>query len=252
VVCISVFFERWAAMRLGSSVVLMLCHRYGYGRSDALRLAGLLSAASYLATLPAGLAVDRVLGSRRALGAGMALLALGYAVLTQTTPVAIWLSIALLVCGHALFKPSTQAVLARLYEANDARLDAAQIMFYLAVNAGCTVGAVSAGLLMRAQDWRAQFAVASVVMFIGHSLLSLGRNTLLLRPTAWLFACMTLLVIGELLVAPLGLALILRLAPPRFVGAVVGGWYISGALGYWLAGQIGAAWLSWLNGHTAG
>ena len=59
----------------------------------------------------------------------------------------------------------------------------------------------------------------------------------------WLIACMTLLVIGELLVAPLGLSLLLRLAPPRFVGVVVGAWYVAGALGCWLAGEIGAVWV---------
>ncbi len=60
---------------------------------------------------------------------------------------------------------------------------------------------------------------------------------------AWLIACMTLLAIGELLVAPLGLSMVLRLAPPRLVGVVVGAWYVSGALGFWLAGEIGAMWV---------
>ena len=60
---------------------------------------------------------------------------------------------------------------------------------------------------------------------------------------AWLVACMTLLVIGELLVAPLGLSMVLRLAPARYVGVVVGAWYVAGALGYWLAGEIGAEWM---------
>jgi POT family proton-dependent oligopeptide transporter len=57
---------------------------------------------------------------------------------------------------------------------------------------------------------------------------------------AWLIACMTLLVAGELLVAPLGLSMMLRLTPPRFVGVVVGAWYVSKALGFWLAGELGA------------
>ena len=49
-----------------------------------------------------------------------------------------------------------------------------------------------------------------------------------------------MIVIRELPVAPLGLSLLLRLAPPRFVGVVVGVWYVAGALGCWLAGEIGA------------
>ena len=59
----------------------------------------------------------------------------------------------------------------------------------------------------------------------------------------WLLACMTLLVVGELLIAPLGLSLVLRLAPPRFVGVVVGMWYVAGAIGCWLAGELGALWM---------
>ena len=62
---------------------------------------------------------------------------------------------------------------------------------------------------------------------------------------SWLIACLTLLVVGELLIGPLALALVLRMAPARFVGVVVGGWYVAGALGYWLAGEIGALWIKW-------
>jgi len=371
VICMAVFFERWAAAILSSSMVFMLCERYGYDRSAALRLAGLINAASYLGTLPGGLAVDRVLGSRRALHAGMAFLALGYAVLIQATSATIWLSSGLLVLGHALFKPSTQAILVRLY-AHDVRLDAAQTAFYLTVNAGITVGALVAGFLMRFHNWRIPFAVATAALLAGRIVLAFGRDLLQPRPLgragampevtalvapsasqrvqiiglltlammlytvgfgqvegslllwaqdrtdrsllgfeipaawfvglpaflvlvlapvqlmllpriqrrmdtrrlivwglvalalafavlvppslwsaghrvsmAWLLASMVLLVVGELLVAPLGLSMLLRLTPPRLVGVVVGAWYGSGALGYWMAGEMGSVWLRW-------
>src|SRR5262249_44704488 len=149
VVCMAVFCERWAAAILGSSVVLMLCERYGYARADALRMAGLINAASYLATLPGGLAVDRWLSSHQTFGAGLALLALGYGVLTLSAPSALFAALFLLALGHALFKPSTQTLITRLYAQNDAGLDGAQISLYLAGNAGSTVGAGLTGLFMR-------------------------------------------------------------------------------------------------------
>ena len=366
-VCLAVFCERCAAYILGASMILLLGARYGYTTGDALRLAALVNAVNYLGTLPGGLAVDRVLDARRALGVGMALLALGYAALTLSAPGALWLSLLLLALGHALFKPSTQAVIVRLYAPDDARLDAAQVAFYLAVNAGAALGAGIAGLLVRGRDWRASFAVAAAVMLAGRIVLALGRHTLQLRPLghavsstnlpisvslsfwrrarimaaltlammlytvgsgqtegslflwaqdrtdrvllsfeipaawfvglpallvlilapvqlallpwlqrrvdtlrlvawgliavvlafvvmipptlwsgghrvsmAWLIVCMTLLVVGELLVAPLGLSMMLRLTPPRFVGVVAGAWYVSKALGFWLAGELGA------------
>ena len=366
-VCLAVFCERCAAYILGASMILLLGARYGYTTGDALRLAALVNAVNYLGTLPGGLAIDRVLDARRALGAGMALLAFGYAALTLSAPGALWLSLLLLALGHALFKPSTQAVIVRLYAPDDARLDAAQVAFYLAVNAGAALGAGIAGLLARGQDWRASFAVAGAVMLAGRVMLALRRHTLQLRPLAqavsptslpisvslsslrrakimaaltlammlytvgfgqaegslflwaqdrtdrvllgfeipaawfvglpallvlilapvqlallpwlqrqvdtrrlvawglvavvlafvvllppmlwsgghrvsmaWLITCMTLLVAGELLVAPLGLSMMLRLTPPRFIGVVAGAWYVSKALGFWLAGELGA------------
>lgn len=366
--CLAVVCERWAALILASSVVLMLCARYGYTRSDALRLAGLFNAASYLTSLPGGLAVDRVLGSRRSLGLGMLLLTLGYATLALPGRDALWLALALLVLGHSLFKPSTQTVMVRLYEPHDRRLDAAQIACYLAANVGGAAGALCAGLM--AAD-ASLFLLATAILLAGLLLVILGKNWLVLRPKRqvsvgavgtvphpmsplrraktivaltlammmyaasfgqvegslllwaqdrtdrvlvgwtvpaawfvglpallvlllaplqlallprlqhrlttphlvgmglvatvlgfavlippallfadqrvsmlWLLACMTLLVVGELLIAPLGLSLLLRLAPPRFVGVVVGMWYVAGSIGCWLAGELGALWMN--------
>ncbi len=61
----------------------------------------------------------------------------------------------------------------------------------------------------------------------------------------WLAASLSLFVLAELLVAPLGLALLQRSAPPRFIGLVTGLWYGAGALGYLVGGEIGALWSSW-------
>ena len=368
--CLAVLCERWSAAILSSSVVWMLCQRYGYGRSDALRLVGLFNAASYFLTLPGGLALDRLLGARQALGLAMLLLTAGYAVLTRSHPAALWLSVSLLLVGHALFKPSTQAVMVLLYDRYDPRFEAAQILCYLGVNVAASAGAVCAGVILRRHDFPAAFSVAALVLFVGSVLVAWGNQTLRLRqkvaassaenapasvamslsrrikiisaltlamvlftigfgqvegglflfaqdrtdrflfgfeiPTAWfvglpsllvvvlapiqlvllprirhsvstpklvilglvsvalafailippalyaeghrvsmlwLLACMTLLVIGELLIAPLSLSLLLRLTPPRAVGAVMGVWYVAGAVGCWLAGEIGALWM---------
>lgn len=367
---LAVLCERFAASILSSSVVLMLCQRYGYGRSDALRLVGLYNAASYFLTLPGGLALDRLLGARRALGTGLLLLTCGYAALTLSHPAALWLSVSLLLVGHALFKPSTQAVMVLLYDRYDPRFESAQIVCYLGINAAASAGAVSAGLLVRGYDFRATYSLAAAVLLIGAALVFWGKHALCLRqsiPTSsaerasvpitmstarriklisaltlammlftvgfgqvegglflfaqdrtdrllfgfeipsawfvglpsllvlilaplqlvllprirhavstpklvslglfsvalafailippalyaeghrvsmlWLLSCMTLLVIGELLITPLSLSLLLRLTPPRAVGAVMGVWFVAGAVGCWLAGEIGALWM---------
>ena len=369
--CLVVICERWAASILSSLVVLMLGERYGFSRGDSLRLAGLYSAASYFLTLPGGLVLDRLLGAKRALGLGMGLLLLGYAALSQPAAAALRLPVPLLLLGHALFKPSIQAALVFLYERNDPRLDAAQIICYLVVNAAVSAGAVCAGLLVRGHSFSAAFFLAAGFILIGFLVVSFGHNAFRLRPkisapvssTApapivmsarkrakiiaeltlammlftvgfgqvegalflwaqdrtdrilfgfeipaawfvglpsflvlllapvqlallprirqrwstpqlialglvavslafalmippallspghrvsmlWLLSCMTLLVVGELLIGPLGLSLLVRLAPPRFVGVVMGIWYVAGAVGCWLAGEVGAVWMN--------
>lgn len=363
--CLAVLCERWAAAILSSSLVFMLCQNYGHSRGEALRLCGLYNAASYFLTLPGGFAIDRILGARRSLSAGMVLLTCGYAALT--IPSALWLSAPLLLLGHALFKPSSQVVMALLYERHDRRLDGAQIAVYLVINVAVTAGSVCAGLLARSHDFRAAFTLAAAVLLLGTLAVFLGKSVLRLRPKQlspsmsapmppltlssrqrvqriaaltlamllfavgfgqvegslllwardrtdrfllgfeipaawfvglpallvlllapaqlallprlqqttttprlvawglvavalafavllppalllpgqrvsmlWLLAAMTLLVTGELLISPLGLSLLLRLAPPRFVGVVLGVWYVAGALGCWLAGELGA------------
>ena len=369
--CLVVICERWAASILSSLVVLMLGERYGFSRGDSLRLAGLYSAASYFLTLPGGLVLDRLLGAKRALGLGMGLLLLGYAALSQSPAAALWLPVPLLLLGHALFKPSIQAALVFLYERNDPRLDAAQIICYLVVNAAVSAGAVCAGLLVRGHSFSAAFSLAAGFMLIGFLVVSFGQNAFRLRPKTsapfssaapahivmsaqkrakiiaaltlammlftvgfgqvegslflwaqdrtdrilfglqipsawfvglpsflvlllapvqlallprirqrwstpqlialglvavalafavlippallspghrvsmlWLLSCMTLLVVGELLIGPLGLSLLVQIAPPRFVGVVMGIWYVAGAVGCWLAGEVGAVWMN--------
>ncbi len=369
--CLAVLCERCAAFMLASSLVLMLCERYGYPRDEALRTAGLITAAGYLGSLPGGLVADRLLGPRRALTGSLALLMVGYALLMLPSLLALWSSVAVLVLGNSLFKPSAQAVLGRLYTATDPRLDRAQVWLHLMINIGALIGAVVAGLATQRWGWTGCFAVTASVVCIGRVCLSVGRrdvpvskqtdapspiNTptddlstwqrvktiaaltlamllfnmalgqvegtllvwtgqhvertllgftvppswfvglpallvlviapaqlallpglqrrfgvfrliavgllatslafLVLFPAVlwsktqlvsmgWLVACHTLLVIGETLVGPLGLAQVLRLASPRLVGAVIGVWFISGAVGYCLAGEIGALWVRW-------
>ena len=86
--------------------------------------------------------------------------------------------------------------------------------------------------------WGLVAVVLAFAVLLPPALLHPGQRVSML----WLLTSMTLLVTGELLVSPLGLSLLLRLAPPRFIGVVLGVWYVAGALGCWLAGEIGAAW----------
>jgi POT family proton-dependent oligopeptide transporter len=55
----------------------------------------------------------------------------------------------------------------------------------------------------------------------------------------WLLATYLLQVVGELALSPVGLSTVTTLAPPRFIGQMMGVWFMSISLGNLVAGLIG-------------
>lgn len=58
----------------------------------------------------------------------------------------------------------------------------------------------------------------------------------------WLFAYFTVITIGELYVSPIGLSLVSKIAPPRFVSAMMGLWLGTSFAGNFIAGWLGSFW----------
>ena len=62
---------------------------------------------------------------------------------------------------------------------------------------------------------------------------------------AWLVGCYLLLSLAEVLLAPLGVSLLTRLAPKHKAAQAVGLWFAGSALGNGLAGALGLCWDRW-------
>jgi POT family proton-dependent oligopeptide transporter len=73
-----------------------------------------------------------------------------------------------------------------------------------------------------------------LVMYVASMRVLGGRRVL---PT-WLVMCYLIQMWGDLCLAPVGLSSMTKLAAPRFVGQVMGVWFLSIALGNNLAGQL--------------
>jgi POT family proton-dependent oligopeptide transporter len=86
-----------------------------------------------------------------------------------------------------------------------------------------------------------KFAIGLVILgsgfavMIGASRLVAGGQQVL--PT-WLFFTYLLHTMGELALSPVGLSSVSRLAPRRFVGQMMGVWFLANSLGYIIAGLI--------------
>ena len=63
--------------------------------------------------------------------------------------------------------------------------------------------------------------------------------------SAWLIGCYLLLSFAEILLAPLGVSLVTRLAPQRKAAQAVGLWFAGSAVGNGLAAVLGLCWDRW-------
>ena len=103
-------------------------------------------------------------------------------------------------------------------------------------------------------------------MSIGCILSALAAGTMVLAAAAlvrggvpvspwWTVGYFLLLTLGELMVIPVGLALVEMLAPARFASMAMGGWYIAKFVGSLFAGVMGSYWsvanASWFFGISA-
>ena len=63
--------------------------------------------------------------------------------------------------------------------------------------------------------------------------------------TTWPLLSIVCFVLAEMLNAPLGLALLHRSTPKRFLGLITGIWYGAGALGSFVGEAVRALWFTW-------
>jgi POT family proton-dependent oligopeptide transporter len=84
----------------------------------------------------------------------------------------------------------------------------------------------AAGLILMGLGFLVMY-LASMRVIAGHRVLP-----------AWLVLCYLVQMWGDLCLAPVGLSSMTKLAAPRFVGQIMGVWFLSIALGNNLAGQL--------------
>lgn len=97
-----------------------------------------------------------------------------------------------------------------------------------------------AGLSSSSTD---KFAMGLILMALAFGLIGIAAlDASPGMPASWWWIVLFYLVFttGELCIYPVGLALVSRLAPHRWMGVLMGAWLLTNALGSWLAGELGA------------
>jgi POT family proton-dependent oligopeptide transporter len=131
----------------------------------ASQIYGLYTGLVYLTPLVGGLIADRVLGQRRTVIIGAALMAVGHFMMAFE-PLFL-LALTTLIIANGAFKPNIVTQVGGLYAPGDPRRDRAYSIFYVGVNVGAFLAPLVSGTLGEQMGWHYGFLAAGVGMTIG-------------------------------------------------------------------------------------
>ena len=104
-----------------------------------------------------------------------------------------------------------------------------------------TPAKMALGMLLTGLSFFVLFWAATV----GESSLTAGSDAYDYQVSPyWLIASYGVVTLGELLLSPMGLSLVSKVAPVRFRGMMMGGWFVATAVGNKLT-AIGVYWMRW-------
>ncbi len=126
---------------------------------------GLYTGLVYFTPILGGLLADKVLGQRRTVVVGAALMAIGHFMMA-IEQLFLFALLALIV-GSGCFKPNISTQVGGLYAPGDHRRDRAYSIFYVGINIGAMLAPLVCGTLGEKAGWHYGFAAAGVGMCIG-------------------------------------------------------------------------------------
>ncbi|MBB5957445.1 POT family proton-dependent oligopeptide transporter [Saccharothrix tamanrassetensis] len=138
---------------------------------------GTYLALNFLAALPGGWVADRVLGRRRAVLVGGAVIACGHGVLALPVGGATAVGLGLVIVGTGLVKPSIAAMIGEHHRSRERR-EAAMSVFYMSVQISALIAPLVTGLLADRVGWHAAFGAAALGMAVGVVLYARGMHRL--------------------------------------------------------------------------
>ncbi len=162
-------WERFGYYGMAAILVLFMVEKVGFDDSKANLVWGAFTGLVYAAPAIGGWIGDHVLGTRRTMPIGAAILAIGYLMLSIPTENLYFLyaSMGVIVVGNGLFKANAANMVRRIYEGDDAKIDSAFTLYYMAVNIGSTVSMLLTPWIKDHWGWHAGFTVCCAGLVLG-------------------------------------------------------------------------------------
>ena len=150
---------------------------------------GAIQAFVYAFTFIGGIFADKILGFKKSLLFGGAVMIIGNLIIVASPQNFFYFGITLSIIGTGFFKPNISTMVGDLYKEGDPRRDAGFGLFYSGINLGALLGGAICVYLGKSKDfgWSYSFLSAAIVMIIGlvtflitkKSLVSIGNSPLL-------------------------------------------------------------------------
>jgi POT family proton-dependent oligopeptide transporter len=136
-------------------------------REHALSLIGTYASLLYLTPILGGYIADKLIGYKKAIIIGCAVMTLGHACMAVESVWSLYVGLGLLIIGTGFFKPNITSVISEMYRGKESKKDGAYTIFYMGVNAGAFFGMMLCGYLAENYGWSWGFGLAGIFMFFG-------------------------------------------------------------------------------------
>ncbi|MDE1005275.1 MAG: oligopeptide:H+ symporter [Paraburkholderia fungorum] len=161
-------WERFGYYGMAALLVLFMIDKLNFTDSHATLTWGAFTALVYASPSIGGWIGDKILGARRTMIFGAAVLAAGYFMLALPNEQLnyMYASLGVIVVGNGLFKANAANLVRRIYEGDDARIDSAFTIYYMAVNIGSTFSMLATPWIKDHWGWHTAFAVCCAGMLL--------------------------------------------------------------------------------------
>lgn len=151
---------------------------FGWTNEEALALYGTYTMLVYLASVPGGWVADRLLGQRKTVMLGGALLCVGHAVLAFNSEIAFYIGCLFIILGVGGLKPNISSMVGGLYKPKDERRDIGFYIFYMGINIGGFLAPILCGYIGEKYNWHYGFGLAAIGMLLGQGVYLWGQKYL--------------------------------------------------------------------------
>ena len=140
---------------------------YGWTNAETLSFYGTYTMCVYLMSIPGGWVADKFIGQKKAVMLGGLLLCAGHGILAVDAEWAFFTGLILIVVGVGFLKPNISTMVGGLYQKGDNKRDTGFYIFYMGINIGAFLGALTVGAVAAKYGWHYGFGLAGIGMAIG-------------------------------------------------------------------------------------